>query len=86
MARLTYKKVNAAIAAEGMKLELVKGEGYHYFIGEDQDHAIESSVPILHLNWCTLEEWLHQARMVKNDNDARKPEEWDHATVIKLKL
>lgn len=84
MARITYKQVNAAIAAEGIKLELVKGKGYHYFIGKDQEHAIESSVPILQLNWSTVEEWVHQARMVKYDNDARKPEPFVHGTVIKL--
>jgi hypothetical protein len=34
---LTIKKVNKALAAWGLKMELVKGEGYFYFVGDDVD-------------------------------------------------
>ena len=62
MTRLTIKTVNKAIAAEGIALELVAGEGYFYFIGDGINHAFNnSSVYTYRLNYQTLDQWIADA-------------------------
>jgi hypothetical protein len=57
MTTATFKKVNAAIAALGYKAELVKGDGYFYFAGDDV--KIDApSVYVYRLTEFSVEEWL----------------------------
>ncbi len=62
---LTLKAVNKAMVARGYSDELVKGDGYFYFIGEKADQFYSSSVYVYRLNQLTLEQWLDDyARML----------------------
>jgi hypothetical protein len=59
---LRIATVNKAIAAAGIELELVAGEGYFYFVGPGIDHAFNtSSVYTYRLNHQTIEAWLADA-------------------------
>jgi hypothetical protein len=51
--------VNKALAARGhANVELVRGDGYFYFIGEDADQFYTSSVYVYRLNQLTLDQWI----------------------------
>ena len=54
---LTLKKVNKAIKDKGYDAELVKGDGYFYFSGEDVSLCFEQGVYVYRLNQLTLEHW-----------------------------
>lgn len=58
MARLTIKSVNKAIAARGIKAELVKGDGYFWFSGDDVEYASTTSVMVFNLNSMPIESWM----------------------------
>ena len=69
MSHLTLKKVNKAIASYGY--ELVRGEGYFYFVplndnyasldlGEDNYQPQSDSVYVYRLNHLTLENWVNE--------------------------
>lgn len=75
--RLTLKMVNAALAAENIKAELIQGEGYLYFIGDDMDLAKGTSVSVARLNHLPLDRWLEEARSFKIESQSRAapPEE-----------
>ena len=60
MARLTIKSVNAAIAAKGIKAEIVKGNGYYWF-----DGAVNA------LNHLTLEQWMEELATIVADHKSR---------------
>ena len=66
MTRLTLKAVNKAIAAKGIKAELVKGEGYFYFIGDavETGHADSTSVWAFSLNQLNLDAWLDELDVI----------------------
>lgn len=53
----TTKKVNAAIAAQGYKAELIKGDGYFYFVGDDV-RIDAPSVYTYRLTDFTVEQWM----------------------------
>jgi len=71
--RLTLKAVNAAIAAEGIALELVAGEGYFYFVGEGSEHARDASIMVFRLNHQALEGWIADAKRVAADIADNRP-------------
>ncbi len=57
---LQLRTINKALAARGhANVELVKGDGYFYFIGEDADQFYTSSVYVYRLNQLTLEQWIN---------------------------
>lgn len=56
------KTVNKAIADEGMKLELVAGDGYFYVTGPGCESLNNASVYIYRLNDQPLEAWLNDVR------------------------
>jgi len=58
MPRLTLKMVNDAIRARDIDAELVRGNGYHYFVGYDVSMAFSSMVLTPRLNDLTLDEWM----------------------------
>lgn len=55
---LTIKAVNKAIAARGIKAEIVQGDGYLWFFGDDVEFAHTTSVSVCRLNHLTLERWM----------------------------
>lgn len=58
----SLKQVNAAIVSSGMsEIELVKGEGYFYFVGINADDR-KPSVYVNALRGLTVEEWVAEAR------------------------
>lgn len=59
----TLKQVNALLKAEGIPLELVRGEGYHYFVMDDGDKVFETeSVMIPYTNHQSVSRWVNDAR------------------------
>jgi hypothetical protein len=71
---LTLKAVNKAIAARGIKAELVQGNGYLWFFGADVEYAQTTSVSVCRLNHLTLERWMSEldsfvadSKKVEND-------------------
>ena len=62
MPRLQIRTINKAMAAEGIKLELVQGDGYFYFDGEGTERLYTASVHVFRLNDMSLERWLDYAR------------------------
>lgn len=53
-------KINKELYKLG-KIELVKGNGYFYFIGDDVDIDI-SGVYVNSLNQLTLKQWIEEAK------------------------
>jgi hypothetical protein len=58
--------INRAIAKAGIQLELVRGEGYHYFIYDqttpDRDFFETESVMVCYTKTYTKDEWVDQAQ------------------------
>jgi hypothetical protein len=55
--------VNKAIAAAGIKLELVKGAGYFYFVALDPTWLSDMpSVMVYRLNDLTAAQWMDEAQ------------------------
>ena len=69
MKRLTLKSVSKAVTeAVGYELELIKGNGYFYFIGTEATPADKdpstwygSSVYVMRLSDLSLERWISEA-------------------------
>lgn len=56
---LTIKSVNKAIAARGIKAEIVQGKDYLYFSGDDVELAESTSVGgVCRLNHMSLDRWM----------------------------
>lgn len=69
MARLTIKSVNAAIVAKGIKAEIVKGNGYFWFCGDDVQFATSTSVDaVCAINHLTLEQWMSELDTIVADH------------------
>lgn len=65
---LTLKKVNAELVRLGIRAELVRGDGYFYFVGEDVELALEQGVyGVFRLNDLTLDQWVEEARQRMQD-------------------
>ncbi len=52
------KTINKALADKGYKVELVKGNAYYYFSGEEALKFYNSSVYVTKLSQLTLEQWI----------------------------
>ena len=64
----TLKKVNAELVRLGIRAELVKGDGYFYFVGQDVELAQEQGVyGVFRLNDLTLDQWVEEARQRMQD-------------------
>lgn len=60
---LTIKKVNDEIRAiTSQYIELVKGEGYYYFVYDNGRRYSTASVYVNTLNQLSLDAWLFEAR------------------------
>ena len=65
---LTLKKVNAELTRADIRAELVKGDGYFYFSGQDVELAQEQGVyGVFRLNDLSLEQWVEEARQRMQD-------------------
>lgn len=62
---LRLSTVNKELKRLGYKYELVKGEGYFYFVGEDNDLT---SVYVYTLNDLTLDRWVEELESRVNGN------------------
>lgn len=75
--RLTLKAVNKAIAAAGIKDELVKGNGYFYFWGDKASTWYCSSVMVPRLNDLTFADWMAEyLRLEEQANIYGRPPEY----------
>jgi len=69
---IQIRTVNKELRKQGLKCELVKGEGYFYFVPdegvkegelwEDAEFAVTLTVPTYHLNSLTLEQWIEEVK------------------------
>ena len=55
---LRLSTVNAEIQRQGFDAELVKGEGYFYFLGPDVERAYSTMVNVTRLNQISLDQWM----------------------------
>lgn len=76
--RVTIKSINAALAAAGIKAEIVRDQGYFYFTGDAVDKALEQGVSgvygvpgvyavygvydVARLSDLTIEQWVELAK------------------------
>lgn len=67
----TIKKINDALKRHGFNGEIVRGDGYHYFVGDDFDHAYSSSIPVMYTSHLTIDECLHEAEKVRTESRER---------------
>lgn len=60
----TIRQAQAAITAAGIPLEIVRGEGYHYFIYDDPVVDIYETVSVYvpYTNTYSAKGWVQQAR------------------------
>jgi hypothetical protein len=63
--RVTITAVNAAIKAAGGDEELVKGNGYFYFVGAETPLWAQASVYTTRLGDLTVDEWVDEWRELK---------------------
>lgn len=54
--------INKAAAAEGLNLELVKGNGYFYVVGPGVEHLDTASICVYRLADQTQDAWLRDMR------------------------
>ena len=59
-AMIQLRTVNNEIAKRGISAELVKGDGYFYFIGDAVEHADAASVYVNSLNELPLSRWMEE--------------------------
>ncbi len=64
----SIKVINKAIEKAGIPLELVKGEGYHYFVYDTSTHYDTHSVYYCYTNMLTTKQWVETARYVLEEN------------------
>lgn len=66
MTKLTLKTVNAALKAAGHQEELVKGDGYFYFVGGDSaEWKAGTAVYTVRLNDLTVGLWIRELEILK---------------------
>lgn len=67
MSRATLKAVNRAVAKAGIPLELVRGEGYHYWVYDTASRWETVSVYMPYTNSVSVDCWLEWARQAMNE-------------------
>jgi hypothetical protein len=65
--RVTLKNINKAIKAAGGTEELVRGNGYFYFVGDDTPKWERASVYTMFLSDFTVDEWVAQWRSYRDE-------------------
>lgn len=67
----SVRQVSAFLAASGFPgYELVKGEGYYYFVGPDTSRWETASVMVNFVYQLTFEQWLGELQNLKQHNQA----------------
>lgn len=70
MPRITRKAIEAHIRAErGVDVELVRGDGYFYFVGDMTFRWRSQSVATMHLGALTLDQWLGEYDALAKDSN-----------------
>jgi hypothetical protein len=64
---VTCKQVNKAIKALGGEEELVRGDGYMYFVGGDTENWEQSSVYVPRVGDLTVERWIEEYKSLKSN-------------------
>lgn len=59
--KATLKSVNAAVTKAGIPLELVRGDGYHYWVLDTPSRFDTLSEYVCYTNCVTVERWLEWA-------------------------
>lgn len=57
---ISIKSVNKKIQALNIKAELVKGEGYFYFVGDDVEISESTSVMVPRITDLPLDGWISE--------------------------
>lgn len=57
----TLARVNAALRRRGIPLELVRGEGYHYFVFDDGERFETVSEMVGYTSHVSLDRWIEWA-------------------------
>lgn len=61
--RVTLNNINLELSRQGIKAELVKGNGYFYFIGDDVELAEEQGVyGVYRLSDLSVDQWIQEAK------------------------
>ena len=59
---ITTKRINVALTKAGIPLEIVRGEGYQYFVYDDGKRFETESIMVCYLNHFTVAQWVVLAR------------------------
>jgi hypothetical protein len=70
--RATLKLVNRAVAKAGIPLELVRGEGYHYWVYDTASRWETVSEYLPYTNSVSVDCWLELARQAMAEITAKK--------------
>lgn len=62
MSGATLKQAQAAVDRRGLPLELVRGEGYHYFVYDQNGHYDTVSEYVCYTNMLSAEQWADRAQ------------------------
>lgn len=62
MSRATIKAVNRAVSRAGIPLELVRGDGYHYWVYDTAGRFDTFSVYVCYTNCVSVERWVEWAK------------------------
>jgi hypothetical protein len=63
----SLKAVNAELAKRGFDVQLAKGNGYFYFVGEAADW-LDRTVRLPTLHSLTLDHWMEECRKLRETN------------------
>lgn len=67
MNRATIKSANRAIAKAGIPVELVRGEGYHYFVFDDGKRFETVSIYVPYTNSVSVDCWVEWAKQAMDE-------------------
>ena len=70
---MQLRTINKAIASKGIDVELVKGDGYFYFVGEAVENADTSSVMVFRLNDLTMDQWMEELDSIIAESNKFNP-------------
>lgn len=65
----TLKQINRAIAKAGIPVELERGDGYHYFIYDNEERGVYETVSymVCYTNSVPLQRWVVWAQEAYDD-------------------
>ena len=65
---VTINQINKALKAAGIdKVELVKGKGYFYFVGDGLPSVSNASVNVYRLKQLSIEQWVDECKSIINN-------------------